>query len=105
MCQQGALKAKAAIDKDGTARATIEIKGFKKLYSLVAGDNQGDAGYAHVFSTPAYEWGECFGISKTEILKSHSGFKKGEIISAEYKDRIFVAVQCHKEPMQKQCER
>jgi len=105
MCKQGAIKAKAAIDKDGIGRANIEIKGFRKLYNLVAGDNQGDLGYAHVFSTPAYEWGECYGVAKTEILVSNGAFKKGEIISAEYTDRIFVAVQCHKEPMPKQCEK
>lgn len=105
MCHGGALKAEESIEKKGKVDVEIVIAGFKHLYHLAAGQHDGDPGYSHVFSTPAYEWGECYGTMKSKILESHSGFRKGEIITADYKDRIFVAVQCHKEPMHDNCEK
>lgn len=99
-CRTGAKRARESMEKDMPVVVEISITDIRKRY-LIGGE--GDPGYSHVFSTPAYEIGECIGTVKTKFNKAYSPFRKGEVITKEYEDRLFVAVQCHKEPRHASC--
>jgi len=97
-CKAGNNRLKKLSEAKGDNRVEFNIT--KVDVSKYSG---GDEYHGHIFSTPGYKVGECFGTTKTTVLKSDGIFKKGEVILGKIRERIFVAVQCHKEPLHASC--
>lgn len=100
-CKAGTQRLKKLNDAKGLSIVTFTINKIRKNETF--GSDPQETSFLHLFSTPVYIAGECFGNSKTLITKSFSGFKKGEILNSKYRDKIFVAVQCDKEPKHTKC--
>lgn len=101
-CLGGATRVEKLASEKGLSKVTVSINSIDKSPSY--GPNPRSTNYTHLFSTPSYNAGTCFGTSTTVILKSHNIFRKGEIIKNEYRDDVNVALQCHKDPKHKLCE-
>lgn len=101
-CLGGANRIEKLGSEKGLAKVTVSISSIDKASSY--GPNHRDTAYTHLFSTPSYIAGTCFGTSTTVVLKTHSIFRKGEVFKTKYRDEVYVALQCHKEPKHKLCE-
>lgn len=97
-CEAGLNRLKKLGEEKGDIRLEHNIT--KVDVSKYSG---GSEYHGHIFSTPGYKIGDCFGTSKTTVLKSNGVYKKGEVILGKFRERIFVAVQCHKEPLHSSC--
>lgn len=97
-CEAGLKRLKKLAEEDGSIKVTYNIT---KIYS--SNLSGGSEYYRHIFSTPAYKTGDCFGTGTTTVLKSNGVYKKGEVIKTKIRERVFVAVQCHKEPLHDSC--
>jgi len=105
-CEGGAARIKALTEKNAAVKVTIDIVKVDKFTGVTIHEGgAGETAFSHVFTTPAYKAGACFGSTTTEILESDYYYKKGEVIVSEYRDDIFVAVQCNKQPMNEVCEK
>lgn len=98
-CEAGINRLKKLAEKDGSMLVTYNITKVSSFNNSSGGSEY----YRHIFYTPAYKTGDCLGTASTTVLKSNGVYKKGEVIPSKYRDRIFVAVQCHKEPLHESC--
>lgn len=97
-CKAGLNRLKKLSEEKGDSRVDFNITKVD-----VSNYSGGSEYHTHIFSTPGYKVGDCFGTTKTTVLKSNGVFKKGEVILGKFSERIFVAVQCHKEPLHASC--
>jgi len=103
-CENGAVKLKALLEKSRPVKVTINITRVDKFTGVTEQEGgSGEAAFSHIFYTPAYRIGKCSGAMSLEVLKSDFYYKKGDVINSEYSDDIYVAIQCHKQPMNKVC--
>lgn len=100
-CKAGADRIKKLNDAKGLSILTLTIDKVSKSETY-GPDPAGD--FLHLFSTPVYIAGECFGRTQVRVLKSNGVHRKGEILYNKFRDQIFVAVQCDKAPRHQRCE-
>ena len=100
-CTAGAKQLQMIQQRNGSVEAKVSLAKINKTVSI---SGQGSTPYKQFFDRPVLKYGECTGVVETRFLKKFLGRKKGTIIKTNYKEDIYVIVDCSNNPKPSICD-